>query len=110
MRISDWSSDVCSSDLAGRTLNARRPKTPREDTIQPAPAMITSRKHTRRIAMQAPLKLAALLLALAAVAMPATAAARDNDRGHRGHDRSSYYDRDRRGHQDRKSTRLNSSH
>src|SRR3546814_3808710 len=140
MRISDWSSDVCSSDLnrpclggpygraraapartrwrtgnrgipnysvwrgfpaAGRTLNARRPKTPREDTIQPAPAMITSRKHTRRIAMQAPLKLAALLLALAAVAMPATAAARDNDRGHRGHDRSSYYDRDRRGHHDR---------
>src|SRR3546814_8140243 len=51
--------------------------------------------------MQAPLKLAALLLALAAVAMPATAAARDNDRGHRGHDRSSYYDRDRRGHHDR---------
>src|SRR3546814_12797410 len=49
---------------AGRTLNARRPKTPREDTIQPAPAMITLRKHTRRIAMQAPLKLAALLLAL----------------------------------------------
>src|SRR3546814_5338600 len=38
---------------AGRTLNARRPKTPREDTIQPAPAMITLRKHTRRIAMQA---------------------------------------------------------
>src|SRR3546814_2947814 len=63
--------------------------------------MITLRKHTRRIAMQAPLKLAALLLALVAVAMPATAAARDNDRGHRGHDRSSYYDRDRRGHHDR---------
>src|SRR3546814_8485356 len=41
---------------AGRTLNARRPKTPREDTIQPAPAMITLRKHTRRIAMQAPLR------------------------------------------------------
>src|SRR3546814_14445902 len=63
--------------------------------------MITLRKHTRRIAMQAPLKLAALLLALVAVAMPATAAARDNDRGHRGHDRSSYYDRARRGHHDR---------
>ncbi len=51
--------------------------------------------------MQAPLKLAALLLALAAVAMPATAAARDSDRGHRGHDRSGHYDRDRRGNHDR---------
>src|SRR3546814_16913630 len=83
---------------AGRTLNARRPKTPREDTIQPAPAMITLRKHTRRIAMQAPLQLAALLLTLAAVALPATATARDHDRGHRGHDRSSSSDRTRPAH------------
>src|SRR3546814_1628957 len=69
---------------AGRTLNARRPKTPREDTIHPAPAMITLRKNKPRIAMQAPLKLPALLLALLAVAVPATAAARRNHRGHHG--------------------------
>src|SRR3546814_17530706 len=75
---------------AGRTLNARRPKTPREDPIQPAPAMITLRKHTRRITMKAPLKLATLLLALVAVAMPATAAAHHNDSGHRRPNRSNH--------------------
>jgi len=47
--------------------------------------------------MSAPLKLSALLLALAVVALPASAAGRDNDRGHRGHDRHGQYDR-HRGH------------
>jgi Ni/Co efflux regulator RcnB len=47
--------------------------------------------------MSATLKLSALLLALAVVALPASAAGRDNDRGHRGHDRNGQYER-HRGH------------
>src|SRR5690606_23883179 len=43
--------------------------------------------------MSAPLKLSALLLALAVFALPASAAGRDHDRGHRGHDRHGQYDR-----------------
>ena len=46
--------------------------------------------------MSVPLKLSALLLAIAAVALPASAAARDHDRGNRGHDRH-----DRHGQYDR---------
>ena len=46
--------------------------------------------------MSVSLKLSALLLALAAVvALPASAAGRDHDRGHRGHDRHGQYDRHR---------------
>ena len=43
--------------------------------------------------MSAPLKLSALLLALAVFALPASAAGRDHDRGHRGHDRHGHYER-----------------
>jgi len=46
--------------------------------------------------MSVPLKLSALLLAIAAVALPASAAGRDHDRGNRGHDRG-----DRHGQYDR---------
>ncbi|MFC3658654.1 RcnB family protein [Luteimonas notoginsengisoli] len=45
--------------------------------------------------MHAPLKFAALLLAFAAVAMPASAAGRDHDRGHRDRDNHGQYDRHR---------------
>src|SRR3546814_19468166 len=55
---------------AGRRPNARRPKTPRADTIQPAPAMLTLRKHTRRISHPDPLTLHSLLLAPPTVALP----------------------------------------
>lgn len=51
--------------------------------------------------MHAPLKLAALLLALAAIAMPASAAGRDHDRGHRDRDHHGQYDRYRGDRHDR---------
>ncbi|MDN5782213.1 MAG: RcnB family protein [Luteimonas sp.] len=51
--------------------------------------------------MHAPLKFAALLLALAAVAMPASAAGRDHDRGHRDRDNHGQYDRNRGDRHDR---------
>ncbi len=50
--------------------------------------------------MPAPLKFAALLLALAAVAMPASAAGRDNDRGHRDRGHHGQYDRGRHDRRD----------
>jgi Ni/Co efflux regulator RcnB len=50
--------------------------------------------------MHAPLKFAALLLALSAIAMPASAAGRDHDRGHRDRDHHGQYDR-HRGDRDR---------
>jgi Ni/Co efflux regulator RcnB len=52
--------------------------------------------------MQARLKFAALLLALAAVAMPASAAGRDHDRGHRDRDHHGQYDRHRGDRHDRR--------
>jgi Ni/Co efflux regulator RcnB len=57
--------------------------------------MLTPRKHVEIARMHAPLKFAALLLALAAVAMPVSAAGRDNDRGHRDRDNHGQYDRQR---------------
>lgn len=51
--------------------------------------------------MHVPLKLAALLLALAAITMPASAAGRDNDRGHRDRGNHGQYDRHRGDRQDR---------
>ena len=56
--------------------------------------------------MSAPLKLSALLLALAVFALPASAAGRDHDRGHRGHDRHGHYER---GH-DRRDDRRHRRH
>src|SRR5690606_23390664 len=83
---------------ACRTLNARVRTRLGADWIQHRRAMLTARIQTWRIRrMSAPLKLSALLLALAVVALPASAAGRDNDRGHRGHDRHGQYDR-HRGH------------
>ena len=56
--------------------------------------------------MSAPLKLSALLLALAVFALPASAAGRDHDRSHRGHDRHGHYER---GH-DRRDDRRHRRH
>src|SRR3546814_2028199 len=86
MRISDWSSDVCSSDLDRRT--ARRGG----DDDDPLPRRQASRRHglSRYTAgdrmMRAPRRIVGTLLALLGILVAAPAA------------------------EDRKSTRLNSSH
>src|SRR5690606_14683520 len=60
--------------------------------IQPRRAMLTPRTHVEERQMSVSLRLSALLLALAAVvALPASAAGRDHDRGKRGHDRQDHH-------------------
>src|SRR3546814_17199488 len=52
MRISDWSSDVCSSDLRHRAL-ARRPAWPRQRQ-QGHPGNVARRRGRRRVNQDAP--------------------------------------------------------
>src|SRR3546814_7115933 len=51
MRISDWSSDVCSSDLAAPTLASKRPALywTSPATLPPMPAREKSRSEERRV-------------------------------------------------------------
>src|SRR3546814_6101034 len=91
MRISDWSSDVCSSDLGGcadqplgfERLHARRPKMLGLGIEQPAPGAADQIGRERELQF---LRLE-----------------QDGETGQRSF-------RQRRACQDRKSTRLNSSH
>src|SRR3546814_3462150 len=118
MRISDWSSDVCSSDLSmpgrhNRSIDGRAAESA-------ARSIVGEKREARRPTMLKKLKimsLAGAAIAMGAAAMvPATpAAAQSRHHQYRGHDYDrghNYRNYDRRDYrrQDRKSTRLNSSH
>src|SRR3546814_7462291 len=91
MRISDWSSDVCSSDLAGRPPGLRQDDELREDRAPPAGAR--EEEGPDGLARRAP---------------PGRAGAVEGA-GRAGR-RGDAAGRARRAAGDRKSTRLNSSH
>src|SRR3546814_8031961 len=55
MRISDWSSDVCSSDLMGRNAPHGAPVAPRDEQLRPAmfePRILAGGQQVERLALQ----------------------------------------------------------
>src|SRR3546814_5976563 len=109
MRISDWSSDVCSSDLAARALEKFV-----EHGRPCGPAARDARRHCPRVARAA--IAAAIAVVIAARAPGALALVRQNGKAPPPpcQDRHPVFIGGRTeknsGKRDRKSTRLNSSH
>src|SRR3546814_17210935 len=79
MRISDWSSDVCSSDLAAGNADRARPCDRRTDYD---PATLHRNSRERETPMNAPLRTCHLLLTALLASAPAFAS--DDARCHGG--------------------------
>src|SRR3546814_10426701 len=101
MRISDWSSDVCSSDLAEKVQRAKRHK--KQEAVKAAPEVSTTDPQARRMKMADGRFRAAynLLVAVAPQAQIILGVAPTDRRNDSGLATPMV---------DRKSTRLNSSH